>query len=137
MATDKDKTGTPFDDWTLEDARSTVAEDEPEDAAVNKKFYEGDHWQNREGWIGPKPAETDDQAESVWAEIEAGFVSKNAVAEVIDRHANAVIGREPSWSLTPRRELTDEEQPTADEQARIEEGEAALTAWWDSNKKIL
>lgn len=128
---------TPFDFWTLEDARATVAEDQPEDVEVNKAFFQGDHWQDSEGWIGPKPAETDDQAETVWAEIEAGFVSKNAIAEVIDRHANAVIGKEPSWSFTPRRALKDDQQPSAEEQSLIDEAEAALTEWWDSKKEIL
>jgi hypothetical protein len=126
-----------FDEWTLEDARATVAEHQPADAEVNKLFFQGDHFQDGDGWIGPKPAETDDEAETVWEEIEAGFVSKNAIAEVIDRHANAVIGREPSWSLSPRRALAEDEQPSAEEQSLIAEAEAALTEWWDSKKQIL
>lgn len=127
----------PFDNFTLEDARAVVSEKQPKDAETNKSLFDGDHWLKSDGWIGPKPAANDENEEVVWAEIESGFVSKNAIAEVIDRHANAVIGTEPQWSFTPRRALKDDEQPSAEDQAFIDEAEAALTEWWDSKKQIL
>lgn len=125
---------TPFDNYTLEDARAVVVERAPESAAVNKDFYEGDHWQDGDGWIGPKPAESDENAESVWNEIAEGFVSKNAVKEVVGRHADAVVGQEPDWNLTVRRPLKQDEEPNTSEQALIEEANAVLVEWWDKRK---
>lgn len=128
---------TPFDDYTYSDAQTVVAK--RLDAATfqsNRAFYHGDHWQKGDGWIGPKPSDNDTDAESVWAEIEAGFVSKNAAREVVDRHANAVLSQEPDWDVTPRRALKADEQPTTAEQSLIDEANAALMTWWNE-KEIL
>jgi len=65
-------------------------------------------------------------------EIERIFAPVNAVAEVTQRHAAAVLGHEPAWSFAPVRPLKDGEEPTAAEQALIAEAEAALTVWWDA-----
>ena len=132
---------TPFDSWTYKEAAKRVAEahggeDGGNVLEVNRKFYEGDHWQDGKGWIGPAPSRGEDGFQEAMAAIEKGFTSKNIIAEVVDRHTGGIIGREPSWGLTLREppELDDNGDPVdpADaDQALIAEAEAALTEWWD------
>jgi hypothetical protein len=126
----------PFDSITLEAVRRAVEEARPAWLAANVAFYDGDHWQAAAGWAGPQPASTDPEAAAVLAEIQRAFVSKNAVREVVRRHADGVIGREPAWALTMRRPLADGDEPTPDERARIAEAEAILTAWWDARAAL-
>lgn len=119
-----------FDDWTDAQARAALGT-LTDGIAANKAFYDGDHWQGGDGWAGPRPLLTDADAVAVLAEIARAFISANKVAETVRRHASAVLGKEPAWSFAPVRALADGEQPNADEQARIDEAEAALTALWD------
>jgi len=119
-----------FADWTLQDARQALPALST-GVTSNELFYTGDHWQAGDGWIGPRPAAGEVGGATVLIEIERALVSKNAVREVLTRHSGAVLGHEPAWSLTLVRALADGEQPTPDEQALIDEAEAALTAWWD------
>jgi hypothetical protein len=126
----------PFDTWTLEQARKAAA------LGVNikplfdkaKKYYDGDHWQNADGWIGPKPLAGETGEAETLAQIQGGFVSRNVVKEVIDRHARGVVGFEPAWRFVPRRAMKVEDDPTKPEQTDIDAIEAALTEWWDSRK---
>lgn len=101
---------------------------------ANKAFFAGDHWQGGAGWTGPMVEAGHNLYNQMLAEIQKGFVSKNTVSEVIERHKNGVIGREPAWSLTVRRPLAEGEQPTTEEQALIDEAEALLTEWWDARQ---
>ena len=119
-----------FADWTLQDARQALPALDS-GSTSNELFYTGDHWQSGDGWIGPRPAAGEVGGATVLIEIERALVSKNAVREVLTRHGGAVLGHEPTWSLTPARALADGEDPTPDEQALIDEAETALTAWWD------
>jgi hypothetical protein len=105
-------------------------------AAANDAFYAGDHWQNSLGWVGPRPTSTDTEAAQVMLEIQRAFVSKNTIREIVNRHRDGVVGREPAWGLTVRRPLKPTKQPTKAEQALIDEAEAALTEWWDKRKVL-
>ncbi|HEU4327444.1 MAG TPA: hypothetical protein VFS21_30175 [Roseiflexaceae bacterium] len=102
------------------------------EAATNTAFYGGDHWQDGKGWIGPMPTPTNPDGHEVYAAIQRAFTPSNAIAEVVDRHASSVVGREPAWSLTVRRSLAPGKQPMKAEQALIAEAEALLTEWWDA-----
>jgi hypothetical protein len=44
--------------------------------------------------------------------IQLGFVSRNVIKEIVDRHARGVVGFEPAWRFTPRRPLDKDEDPT-------------------------
>ncbi len=100
-------------------------------------FYKGDHWQRGNGWIGPRPADSDGGTDTLMAEIARGFVSKNVAREVVDRHTNAIIGREPNWSLTLVRDIPEGGNPSSDEQFLIDEADSLLTSWWDDQKVLL
>lgn len=127
---------TPFDDWTLEDAKAAVqaATGDADKLKAYRAYMEGDHWQNWAGWTGPVPDANDPERELLTQEIERGFVSRGVVREVIDRHVNGVLGRDVKWQVVPRRELAEEEQPTPEEQARIDEATAVLRHWVDLRK---
>lgn len=122
---------TPFDTLTAASLVRDVQARTPAWMATNAAFVAGDHWQGGAGWVGPSPVAGDPSAAQVMSEIARAFISRNALREVVQRHTAALIGHEPAWSLTLRRFLAENEQPNADEQARIAEAEAALTAWWD------
>jgi hypothetical protein len=66
--------------------------------------------------------------------IEATFVSRNAVLEVLDRHMLGVVGLEPTWGFGVRRPLKEDEELKAEEQALIDEVETILTEWWNKRK---
>jgi hypothetical protein len=131
-----------FDMLTLQDATKLVATADklgPGDREA-LDFYRGDHWRGGLAWPGQKPP-PGEQYQAQMAAIAAGFVSKNVTREVVQRHRAGVLGKEPRWSFVPRRDLGKDDQgqpnpPTAEEQARIGEAEAALTAWWDRRKLL-
>lgn len=136
-----------FKDITLNDAKNIIGLLRDADAIVSQAYYSGDAWQDGKAWAGPRPAEGDTGASGVLAEIEAGLVSKNVIAECVHRHRDALIGQEPDWSLVPRRPLgrmpdpDDPEkslpgEPTAEEKALIDEANAALVDWWDGQQAL-
>lgn len=98
-------------------------------------LYAGDHWAQGAGWSGPLPRNAADGQLTglITGEIERTFVSRNLLRDVVIRHRTGIAGREPLWTLTPRRGLKKTEKPTAGEQARIDAYSAALTGWWDEN----
>ena len=147
----------PFDKYTLNKAREQIPPDRdmpvdetagiltPMGYAANRRLYDGDHWLDTAGWIGPRPGAGDTDSTNVLLEIRRAFISKNAVREVVDRHVGGVMGKEPSWKFTVRRPLgkveqqqpdgtmkTVDEEPNEAEQALIDEAETALTEWWDA-----
>lgn len=73
--------------------------------AINRAFFEGDHWQDGDGWSGPMPKSTEVDFGTVKAEIEKAFISKNAIAECVRRHVSGVLGRDPTWKLATKDSL--------------------------------
>lgn len=127
---------TPFDLWSLEDARIAVQLSTEDGARLDsyRKFIKGDHWQDWAGWIGPQPLATDTDALTVREEIVKGFVSRNATGECVGRHVNGCLGRDVKWTIVPRRKLKEGKTPTADEQALIDEATDLLTEWVEVRK---
>ena len=118
-------------DYRLDEATGLVNAAQLPEAPANALFMKGDHWQGGAGWVGPAPADRDVNAVAVMAEIKKGFTSRNATAEVVHRHTQGVVGREPNWGFTPQRDIPDGQEPTAQEQALMQEADALLTTWWD------
>lgn len=128
---------TVFDEWNLEDARAAIAASagNVKDVASYRKFVDGDHWQDWDGWIGPKPDIAGDaDALRMLQEVERGFVSRNAIGECVGRHVNGVLARNVKWTVGPRREMADGDQPTAEEKALAEEATQLLKAWVEARK---
>lgn len=101
--------------------------------ATSRAFLAGDHWQGGAGWAGPWPraGSNGDAVNTAMTDIANRFVSHNVLGELIDRHVTGVMGREPHWTMTPRRVVTDEAPITTAEQLLIDEANAMLTEWWD------
>lgn len=102
--------------------------------AVNRAFFEGDHWQNGSGWIGPHPQRGELGFNNAMNEIALAFVSKNAVREVVTRRASGVAGKPMAWTFVPVRELKKDEKPTAEEQTAIEEATRLMRNWLKARK---
>ena len=107
---------------------------------ARKKFMDGDHWQNAQGWVGPRPVITESTtsaeqliAQSTMLAIEKAFVRRNIVKEAAKRHRDGVVGREVQWKLTPAAAAPDDSVIPPETKALIDEAEAALTTWWDEN----
>ena len=125
-------------------------------ADVRRKYLEGDHWQAGEGFIGQKPTSDNPNRAQILADIEAGFQPENVVAEVVGRHVDGVLGREPTWDFIPaeaaaprvrarslarrRREQSQgapAPAPPEDLVELMEEADAALVSWWDDFEVLL
>ncbi|HRN30209.1 MAG TPA: hypothetical protein PK890_10995, partial [Terrimesophilobacter sp.] len=114
-------------------ARDFLARRDEPAVQTNRRFFTGDHWQNGDGWVGPRPrTSTGDasNAREVLRLIEQNFVSKNIVKEVVERHSSSVVGREPNWRFTRRDGETDTEQ----QRDAVKSMERALTEWWDEQR---
>lgn len=99
-----------------------------------RAMLDGDMWLGGFGWIGPRPQPTDDGYSETLRLLHQGFISENALAEVIDRHVAGVLGREPQWGFAVRRHIDNDQEPTDEEQTLIGEAEALVTQWWDARK---
>jgi hypothetical protein len=102
-----------------------------------RQFLKGDHWQDGDGWVGPKPSTVGGAASSDQLALDLiaeRFVSRNMIEDVTTRHVDGVLGRDPKWGFTPKRALKNDEKPDDAEQASIDEVEAAMTAWWNKRQ---
>lgn len=126
---------TAFDDLSVESVKKRLPAT-PESVKSAVLFRDGDHWQGGAAWTGPGPSSTDKGATEVMTRIQREFVSSNVIAEVIERHANGAIGREPQWGYAVRQPMDESDEPTPQEQALIDEAEAAMTSWWDQRNVL-
>lgn len=118
---------------TIQD-RITHALKATPDLDTNQAFFDGDHWQNGNGWVGPRPSLLDKLLQVLLGLIYQIFTSVNVVKEVVDRQTLGVVGVEPSFALVPLRAMKSDEKPSTDEQKLIDEAEAFLTPWWNERK---
>jgi len=95
------------------------------DLLREERYVLGNQWDEGRGWTGPLPLDAKDAANSL---VERQFVQRNALREVVTRHRDAVIGREPGWDLTT---------PTKGGMVKLrQEAIDALVAWWDDNSAL-
>jgi hypothetical protein len=101
-----------------------------------RRFLAGDHWQDNDGWVGPRPVDPDTGAlDFRFMQLVAErFVSRNMIEDVMTRHVDGLVGREPAWGFVPTRPLASDEKPNAEEQNAIDTIEAELTRWWDKRQ---
>jgi len=101
--------------------------------AINRAFFQGDHWQRGSGYIGPHPQPTDSAFTDTMVEIANIFTSQNAIGEVTTRHTLGAVGKPFRWSFVPRRD-TGTQAPTTDEQTAIDEVTAFMRTWMLARK---
>lgn len=126
-----------YDPLVAREQQSATPTTISETAGAVRSYLAGDHWQDGAGWVGPKPDDVqgsgvpDMHALNL---IEERFVSRNMIEDVVTRHVDGVVGREPSWGFTPKEALADDEAPSTADQTMIDEVEARLTEWWDRRR---
>lgn len=130
---------TPFDDFDLQLAKDVIALGVPETFEATELFYEGDHWQDGDGWLGPTPTKETFKGDSalvedVMANIEERFVSKNVIREMVKRHVRGVAGRDPVWTFDVRRPLPAGSKRSPAEDRLIAEVADAIDIWYQSRK---
>lgn len=111
-----------------------------DDYAINRKLFDGDHWLDGKGWVGPMPGDNDDDDFRTEARerIRLAFCSQNVVREVVERHAGGVAGHPPQVGLVAD-ETDDEDKPeTESEEDEQDDASKMMTAslmeWWATRK---
>ncbi|MEO9884021.1 MAG: hypothetical protein ABJG33_00145 [Balneola sp.] len=102
-----------------------------DDFDENTLFFEGDHYQDGNGWSGALPFDSKNRT-STLAKIQALFTSQNVISEVVERMNSAVLGKDPEWNIHLKRALKEEEKPTDKEQEVIDETEQLMNEWWNT-----
>ncbi|WP_161883860.1 hypothetical protein [Deinococcus alpinitundrae] len=108
------------------------------DLQLSAALIRDDHWNGGRGWSGPLPrydgtSDSGANVARVTAEIERGFISRNLPLNVVQRHVNGIAGREPLWSVIPKRKIPKDQKPNADEQKLVDEFTDAVSGWWDNS----
>ncbi len=102
---------------------------------VNRKFFQGDHWQNGDGWIGPHPEMSNPAFADTMQEIANIFTSKNVIRETTMRHALGVVGRNMQWGFTSLEPSDDPNEELPPEiQTKIKEAMKIVRPWLQSRK---
>ncbi|HEY0429000.1 MAG TPA: hypothetical protein VGC76_14560 [Pyrinomonadaceae bacterium] len=105
---------------------------------ANKLFLDGDHWQEGEGFPALPPLYVENRQQIIDT-IQKAFTSENVIAEIVERHLDGVIAREPDWNLVdmaaaePDGNAGDGETP---QERMIRETVAALVEWWNDRKML-
>lgn len=141
-------TATAFEDFTLKTVEEIVKVRANPDSFRALFFYNGDHWQSGQGWIGPELPNDHKLFNETMAQIRRTFISRNVIAEVTDRHVSGVLGRDLHWKLVDKNPIPPVEepdpitgetiskpgQPKPEVQALIQEAQMALVSWWDKRE---
>jgi hypothetical protein len=102
---------------------------------VNRKFFQGDHWQGGDGWIGPHPEITSSHFQDTMQEIANIFTSKNVIRECVMRHALGVVGRTMQWGFSPIEETDDPNgEPPEEIKRKIKEAMKIVRPWLQNRK---
>jgi hypothetical protein len=125
----------PFPKWRIQDVRSVVAADIPQEYRWAKNMYDGDHWQGGWGYAGPMVAYDDPNYTRLWHEIMKQFSSRNVIREVAETHVNGLLARPMRWSLVPIRTTADERDNTGEDlKSLIAEASAIIRVWLDQRQ---
>lgn len=122
-----------FEDYTFEDANEVFSQLKKriEKAAENRKFLQGDDWQNGKGWVGPQFDSSTKVGKEIKNAIEKEFTSKGDIRAAVRRHQRGVIGRVPGWLISSRNAPEDPAaEPSSADQELISEAQRALNEFW-------
>lgn len=126
----------PFAEWTRDDVVEAISTQIEEDLGseanydANKAFVEdNDHWQDGDGWVGPKG--TSVTQESVLADVLPQFTPVDVVSECLDRAADSLLKQSADISFV----LAEGDQDIQEKQSQeIDVVKRALSKWWDDKK---
>jgi hypothetical protein len=92
----------------------------------SRKFYTGDLWNSGKGLAVKLPTDN-----AKLQEVANGFASQNVIEEVVDRRRDGILGREPIWTLPPKK--GDPTETQVDLALEIAE---AVTEWWNKREML-
>lgn len=64
----------------------------------NWDLYEGEHFNY---WAGTLPSPNDPNRDTILIELQRAFISANLIRETVNRHVDALLGKEPTYILSP------------------------------------
>lgn len=106
------------------------------ESMLNRMFYDGEHWMNGDGWMGPIPSIDNRTYDDVKEEVRRVFCSRNVILEVTDRRVDGLFKSKPSISFSLKDAPNDEAEIA---QAQLDLiGEAnTLFENWANSKRLL
>jgi hypothetical protein len=129
---------TPFKYMTVSEAINLLSTSRDiEVAKLNRVLYDGDHWMEGEGWIGPIPDTNDQTYDEMKEEIRKIFCSRNVCKEVVDRKVDGLLKSRPQMSYYLR-EISNninEDQKAANK--KLTDRAGRLFRKWFKDKKVL
>lgn len=138
---------------TADKAADLFTKRRSEGAKINRLFYEGDHYQGSNGYMGQIPPTGVSYRTQTLLEIESGFISENVIRELVDRHVAGNLGRECIWGFLPAdipsqksttirklfsklvgAVLPNQTTPKKGTDPVAQEADEATTLWWDKGR---
>lgn len=127
----------PFESYDFDKANAVFGKLKKalEKTAANRKYVQGDDWQDGTGWVGPHFDGNGKVSKILRAEIERDFASKSDIKAAVRRHRRGVIGRVPNWMISSRNAPAEPEAQTesADE-TLIGEAQKILNEFWKNSQ---
>lgn len=103
--------------------------------AANRKYVEGDDWQDGAGWVGPHFDGKSKVSEILRKEIARDFASKSDIKAAVRRHRRGVIGRVPSWLVSSRNVPAEPgAEPNSADAEIISEAQKILNEFWKNSR---
>lgn len=105
--------------------------------AANWQFYNDDHWQDGDGYTGPRLSGSGADAKTVMAEIERQFTYTNIARELVDHHCDAVTAKTPQWGSVPVTPLaaTEDGEQSPEQSARQGQLDDLLRVWSEDSMR--
>lgn len=124
--------------WHRRQNQSTLSNNpRRSDTAIRATFfYQGEHWQDGDGFIGQLPPAALPGAASMKEAIRKAFVADNVIKEVVETHVDGILGREPSWSFLPVEDDDADDDPESPRRKLSKETGNTLTRWWNDRQAL-
>lgn len=124
---------------TLETAQKLLVGRVTAGHKANKQFLDGEHWQEGEGFPALPPLYVDNRQQIIDT-IQKAFTSENVIGEIVERHLDGVIAREPDWNLVdmtaPESETGEKSEIETTKEKKLKETVNALVEWWNSRNML-
>lgn len=127
----------PFETYDFEKANAVFGKLKSEigKTAANRKFIQGDDWQDGKGWVGPHFDGSGKVSDILKKEVQRDFASKGDIRSAVRRHRRGVIGRVPNWLISSRNAPSDPDaQATPEETELIGEAQKILNEFWKNSR---
>lgn len=119
---------------TLNDAQSLLQNRITDGQKINKKFADGDHWQDGDGYPALPPVGIENR-EAIVEKIQKAFTSENEIGAIVETHLDGIVAREPDWDLVDTTATESDDEEEREDEIRAE-AITALVEWWNSRKML-